>query len=248
LTDGRRARQRGAAISPRGTAAHLRASNACARPPHTRSLCADAHAAAAAPQRYFAQHEFGPDTALLCCSDCTPLPLRELLSLADAESLALWEALALGYSESQGLPALREEVARCVFSQRARGARSTRGTDCAKHALRRSLYGGGVRADDVVCCVPQEGVLLAHALLAPGDHVVVTAPGYQSLHSLASTLRCEVSPWLPARSDAGVLHFDVEDLKRLVRPGAQATTPVCCGVLLSWRLTLRLQARRRSSS
>jgi aspartate/methionine/tyrosine aminotransferase len=135
-------------------------------------------------------------------------------------------------------------------SQRTRGPRSTRGTDCTrKHALWRSLYGGGVHADDVVCCVPQEGVLLAHALLAPGDHVVVTAPGYQSLHSLASTLRCEVSPWLPARSDAGVLHFDVEDLKRLVRPGAQATTPVCCGVVLScWRLTPRLQARRRSSS
>jgi aspartate/methionine/tyrosine aminotransferase len=77
-----------------------------------------------------------------------------------------------------------------------------------------------VRADEVVCCVPQEGVLLAHALLAPGDHVVVTAPGYQSLHALAQAFRCEVSPWLPTRSDAGALHFDVDDLKRLVRPGA----------------------------
>ena len=49
-------------------------------------------------------------------------------------------------------------------------------------------YGGSVRQEHVLCCVPQEGVLLMHALLKPGQHVVVTAPGYQSLYGLAKAL------------------------------------------------------------
>ncbi len=144
-------------------------------------------------QRYFAEHEFADGAQLLCCSDATPLTLRELLELADDESRAAWERCWLGYSESQGLPALRAEV--------------------AKH------HGGGVTADDVLCCVPQEGILLAHACLQPGQHVVVTAPGYQSLHSLADALRCRVSPWLPSRAPDGTLRFDIAELQRLLKLG-----------------------------
>lgn len=58
------------------------------------------------------------------------------------------------------------------------------------HASVRRLYGDGVNTDDVLCCVPQEGVLLMHSLLAPGQHVVVTAPGYQSLYSIARAMGC----------------------------------------------------------
>ena len=54
----------------------------------------------------------------------------------------------------------------------------------------RRYYGGSVRASNVLCCVPQEGVLLVHALLRPGQHVVVTAPGYQSLYGLAKAMGC----------------------------------------------------------
>jgi aspartate/methionine/tyrosine aminotransferase len=52
----------------------------------------------------------------------------------------------------------------------------------------RRYYGGSVQAEHVLCCVPQEGVLLMHALLSPGQHVVVTAPGYQSLYGLAKAM------------------------------------------------------------
>ena len=48
-----------------------------------------------------------------------------------------------------------------------------------------------VGEDQVVVMAPQEGVLLAMlALLSPGDHVVCTYPGYQSLYEASlSSLR-----------------------------------------------------------
>ena len=33
------------------------------------------------------------------------------------------------------------------------------------------------------------------ALLAPGDRVVCTVPGYQSLYEVAASLGCQVDPW-----------------------------------------------------
>jgi DNA-binding transcriptional MocR family regulator len=43
--------------------------------------------------------------------------------------------------------------------------------------------GPGLSVESVLCCVPQEGILLLHALLEKGDEIVVTAPGYQSLRA-----------------------------------------------------------------
>ncbi len=65
-------------------------------------------------QRYFARFEFDTSATLLCSSDATPLSVSELLGLADADSRSQWDALTLGYTEPAGLPALREEIARCV--------------------------------------------------------------------------------------------------------------------------------------
>lgn len=50
--------------------------------------------------------------------------------------------------------------------------------------------------------------------------MVATAPGYQSLTSLAEDLGCEVSLWAPVRSaDGAALEFQVDELARLLRPG-----------------------------
>jgi hypothetical protein len=62
-------------------------------------------------QRWFAQYEVSAPY-LLCCSDCTALSMKELLALADEDSLHQWDNLSLGYTEAPGLPALREEIAR----------------------------------------------------------------------------------------------------------------------------------------
>ena len=105
-------------------------------------------------ERYFAQYEFKVQY-LLSASDCESLSLRELLDLADPDGLAQWQHLRLGYTESQGLPALRAEVARLCQN---------------------------LTPDDVLILTPEEGIFIAmHTLLEPGDHVIAIAPAYQSL-------------------------------------------------------------------
>ena len=123
-------------------------------------------------ERYFARHEFSCPY-LLCCSDSEPVLMTSLLQLADDECRAAWDGLRLAYTESQGLPALREAVAALYMS---------------------------VKPDQVVISAPEEGIFLAmQALLQPGDHAVCTAPGYQSLHEIARSIGCEVDLWEPSR-------------------------------------------------
>jgi aspartate/methionine/tyrosine aminotransferase len=141
-------------------------------------------------ERYFARHEFSA-RHLLSSSDCESLTMAEVLERADAETTELWERLRLGYTESPGLPLLRREIA--------------------------ALY-GGVDADEVLEVVPEEGVLLAMtALLEPGDHLVATFPGYQSLYQLALDRGCEVSFWR-AQERADGWRFDLDGLRAALRP------------------------------
>jgi aspartate/methionine/tyrosine aminotransferase len=137
-------------------------------------------------ERYFAQYEFSV-RYLLSASDCESLSLRELLALADDETRALWESLGLGYTESPGHPLLRAEIARQYKS---------------------------LRAEEVMACVPEEGIFLAmHTLLEPGDHVVALTPSYQSLTELARAIGCEVTAWtLTVQGDGWTL--DLEQLRR----------------------------------
>src|ERR1700754_308426 len=101
-------------------------------------------------ERYFARWEFAVKY-VLCASDAEPIALADLLAMADDDSLHRWNSLKLGYTESLGLPALREEIA--------------------------ALY-PGLDAEDVITFAgAEEGVFLAmHALLRPGDHAVVVWP------------------------------------------------------------------------
>src|SRR5947209_8538503 len=61
-------------------------------------------------ERYFARWEFAAKH-VLCASDCEPLALAELLEMADDDSRERWTSLRLGYTESLGLPALRDSIA-----------------------------------------------------------------------------------------------------------------------------------------
>ncbi len=119
-------------------------------------------------ERYFARYEFDAPY-LLSASDCESLSLQEVLGLADAETLALWNDLKLGYTESQGHPLLRREIA--------------------------GLY-AHVSPAEVLVAAPEEAIFIAmHALLAAGDHVIVTFPGYQSLYEVAQSAGCRVTRW-----------------------------------------------------
>jgi aspartate/methionine/tyrosine aminotransferase len=144
-------------------------------------------------ERYFAQHEF-TTRYLLCASDVEGYAMRDLLSLADAETLELWDRLTLGYTESAGLPALRAEVA--------------------------SLY-DSVGPDDVLMFAgAEEGVFIAmHALLAPGDHAVVAWPAYQSLHEVARSLGASVT-LVPLDPRQG-WSLDPDAMRRAIRPNTR---------------------------
>lgn len=121
-------------------------------------------------ERYFAKYEFSTKY-LLSSSDCDGLAQRELLAMADEECRGLWDNLTLGYTESQGHPLLRVEIAK--------------------------LY-KGIQADDVLTVIPEEGIFIAmQSILRQGDHVICTFPGYQSLYEVARSLGCEVTLWKP---------------------------------------------------
>jgi aspartate/methionine/tyrosine aminotransferase len=140
-------------------------------------------------ERYFARYEFSA-RYLLSSSDCEPLALKTLLGMADDRHLLLWEELTLGYTESSGHPLLREAIA----------------------ALYESLD-----AEDILVAAPEEAILLAmQALLKPGDHVVCTFPGYQSLYEIPRAIGCRVSLWEPGESDGWQFHLD--RLETLLQP------------------------------
>lgn len=117
-------------------------------------------------ERYFARWEFAAPH-LLCASDVEGLPMAELLALADDETRALWDGLRLGYTEAAGHPLLRAEIA--------------------------SLY-GGVHPDEVLVFAGAEEAIYAfmRTALGPGDRVVATWPGYQSLYEVARDAGAEV--------------------------------------------------------
>jgi aspartate/methionine/tyrosine aminotransferase len=118
-------------------------------------------------ERYFARWEFAVKH-VLCASDVEPYKQRELLALADDDARTRWDALSLGYTESLGLPALREEIA--------------------------NLYPGLTPDEVITFAGAEEGVFLAmHALLGAGDHAVVVWPAYQSLHEVARSIGAEVT-------------------------------------------------------
>lgn len=140
-------------------------------------------------ERYFARYEFDVPH-LLSPSDSEPYTLPELLAYATPGQRAAWDTLWLGYTESAGSAPLRAGVA--------------------------ALYTDPITADHVLGVVPEEGIFIAmNTLLAAGDHVVVTAPGYQSLYSIAAALGCTVDTWTPNPEG---WFFDVDELAGLLTP------------------------------
>ena len=145
-------------------------------------------------ERYFAKHEFSA-RYLLSSSDCEAFSMAELLSMADKGTINLWNELNLGYTETPGHPLLLETISE-IYS--------------------------GIDPQEILVLAPSEGIfLLMHALLEPGDHVVCTFPGYQSLFEVARSIGCEVSTWEPDESqnwhfDLGYLEANLRDETRLV--------------------------------
>ncbi|MCP4141369.1 MAG: aminotransferase class I/II-fold pyridoxal phosphate-dependent enzyme [Chloroflexi bacterium] len=140
-------------------------------------------------ERYFAKHEFSAKY-LLSSSDCESLSLTEMLEMASPEMRKTFFDLKLGYTESMGHPQLRAEAAKLHH---------------------------GLNAENLLIAAPEEAIFIfMNALLEPGDHVISTFPGYQSLYEIARAGGCQISTWEP--DEAAEWHFDLARLAELIRP------------------------------
>jgi aspartate/methionine/tyrosine aminotransferase len=145
-------------------------------------------------ERFFALHEFTAPY-LLCASECESLTVDELLQLAGAFWASVGE-VRLSYTETEGSPALRARIA--------------------------SLY-TEVGADQIIgLSAPEEGIFVTmHALLEPGDEVVVLTPCYDSLANIVEYLGCRVARCFMTEvggspDSAGGWRLDIGALRRLV--------------------------------
>ncbi|NJC98057.1 MAG: aminotransferase [Anaerolineales bacterium] len=144
-------------------------------------------------ERYFARYEFNTEF-LLCSSDCEAMSIADLLAFEEG-AVEKFQNIWLGYSESQGSPALRREISGVYES---------------------------IQPDEILVHTGAEEAifLFMHAVLQNGDHVIVHTPCYQSLAEVAKSIGCEVSPWR-AREAAG-WGLDMDELRRLLRPNTKA--------------------------
>jgi aspartate/methionine/tyrosine aminotransferase len=140
-------------------------------------------------ERLFARHEFSA-RRLLSASDPDGLTQKELIAGADPQCRRLWKNLKLGYTESQGHPLLRQEIAKLYET---------------------------VAPEHILTLTPEEGIYLAmRALIKKGEHMVCTVPAYQSLHEIARDNGAKISPWRPR--EAHRWSFSLADLERALTP------------------------------
>ncbi|MEP7134320.1 MAG: aminotransferase class I/II-fold pyridoxal phosphate-dependent enzyme [Chloroflexota bacterium] len=144
-------------------------------------------------ERYFAKYEFNTEY-LLCSSDCEAMSIADLLAL-EPGSAEKFQHIWLGYTESQGHPALRKEIA--------------------------GIYETIQPEEILVHTGAEEAIyLFMHAVLKKNDHVIVHTPHYQSLSEVASSIGCETCPWEAHEENRWAL--DVNELKNLIQLNTKA--------------------------
>ena len=144
-------------------------------------------------ERYFAKYEFNTDF-LLCSSDCEAMTIADLLAIEE-DTAQKFQQVWLGYTESQGSPALRKEISK--------------------------LYETIPPETILVHTGAEEAIyLFMFAAFKKGDHVIVHSPGYQSLADVARAAGCDVSPWRAREQNQWAL--DLNELRHLVRTNTKA--------------------------
>jgi len=144
-------------------------------------------------ERYFAKYEFNTEF-LLCSSDCEAMSIADLLALEDGAA-EKFQHIWLGYTESQGHPALRKEIANIYET---------------------------IRPEDILVHTGAEEAifLFMHAALKKNDHIIVHAPHYQSLSEVANSIGCETCAWDAREANGWAL--DVNELKNLIQLNTKA--------------------------
>jgi aspartate/methionine/tyrosine aminotransferase len=139
-------------------------------------------------EQYYAIHEFTAPY-MLSSSDAETVSTADLLAFEpDAAERLL--AQRLGYTESPGSPELRAAIA--------------------------PIYETLTPDDAVVVAAAEEAIFVAyHALIEPGDHVVVETPCYESALQVARSTGATVSEW--RRSAGDVWAHDLDALESALR-------------------------------
>ena len=147
-----------------------------APPGHASAILDDVELSPFRIERFYARYEHST-RFMLSSSDCESRTIGALLELEPDAHERLLETWC-GYTESPGGPGLRQAIA--------------------------SLYERTGAEDAVVTSCAEEGIfLLYHALLRPGDHVIVETPCYESALQLARSTGAEVSQWGAGTKTAG---------------------------------------------
>jgi aspartate/methionine/tyrosine aminotransferase len=144
-------------------------------------------------EEYFGKYEFTAKY-LLSSSDSQSRTIADLLALepgAQGAFLKHW----CGYTETPGAPWLRETIS--------------------------SLY-KNIRSEHVfVVAAAEEAIFLFyHALLGPGDHVIVETPCYESAFTLVASTGATVSAW--QRKAENRWNHDIAALQSLIQPSTKA--------------------------
>ena len=92
----------------------------------------------------------------------------------------------------------------------------TLGGDGLRRALAARWTGGDTSRVMATHGSSEANFLIMHALLSPGDEVVVLDPCYQQLYSVAASLGCTLRHW-PLRYENGFAP-DLEEARRLITP------------------------------
>lgn len=147
---------------------------------------------------FFSEWEFAAKHHMTA-SDMESMSISSLLSMATDEQRQSFDNQWLGYTETWGAPALREEIAKTYET---------------------------LKSENILCHAgANEAIyIVSRVLLQPGDHAIVMVPNYQSAETVPLSI-CEVSG-VPLDADAnrsnrGGWRFDLQKLKDAVRPNTK---------------------------
>ena len=143
-------------------------------------------------EKYFALHEFTAPH-LLSSSDAECVSIADILALEPDAADRLFSQ-QLRYTQSEGAPELR--------------------------AAASAIYKTTASHEIVVVSAAEEGIFATyHALLQPGDHVVVETPCYESALQLARSTGANVTEWRRS-ADTNWAH-DLAALERAFQPNTR---------------------------
>jgi aspartate/methionine/tyrosine aminotransferase len=144
-------------------------------------------------EEYFGKYEFTAKY-LLSSSDAESRTIADLLSLEPSAHDALLKHWC-GYTETPGAPWLRETIT--------------------------SLY-KNIRLNDVhVVAAAEEAIFLFyHALVGPGDHVIVESPCYESAFTLVKSTGAIAAAW--ERKPENAWAHDLTALESIIQPNTRA--------------------------